>query len=250
MTAESANVHYVTDYRYPTRGGYQSYLQPFLDNSDLRSNHRVVKVSPKEQSIHFAAGEVVEYDHVVSTIPLTTLVELIADVPEEVSEAAQKLAATDMILVNVGIDREDVGDTWTYFYDQDVVFTRVSYPTRLSPYMAPEGCGSFQCEIYFSQKYRPLAGTPEDYIEPAISDLKKTGLIRDRDRILHRSALYVPFGNIIHDHDRIPALRIVHSYFDEIGIRLAGRYGLWGYQWTDEAFISGEQAAQSIIDAI
>jgi hypothetical protein len=95
-----------------------------------------------------------------------------------------------------------------------------------------------------------LAGTPEDYIEPAISDLKKTGLIRDRDRILHRSALYVPFGNIIHDHDRIPALRIVHSYFDEIGIRLAGRYGLWGYQWTDEAFISGEQAAQSIIDAI
>jgi hypothetical protein len=35
----------------------------------------------------------------------------------------------------------------------------------------------------------------------------------------------------------------------EVGIGLAGRYGLWGYQWTDEAFLTGEEAAQTVIDA-
>jgi protoporphyrinogen oxidase len=116
--------------------------------------------------------------------------------------------------------------------------------------MVPPGHGSFQAEIYFSDKYKPLTGSPEDYITPTVDDLKRTGLIREGDQIRHTSALFVPYGNVIHDLDKIPALALIHGYLDEIGIKMCGRYGLWGYQWTDEAFITGEEAAQAVLDAI
>ena len=33
----------------------------------------------------------------------------------------------------------------------------------------------------------------------------------------------------------------------DIGIHYCGRYGDWGYMWTDESFISGERAATSAL---
>jgi protoporphyrinogen oxidase len=250
VSNETPNVHYVTEYRYPSHGGFFSYLRPFLERADVRSNHRVSEVDSKERRVRFIDGSETSYDHLVSSVPLPDFVPMIAGVPGEVLEAAGRLAATSMVLVNIGIDREDVGDTWTYFYDQDVIFTRMSYPSRLSPNMAPPGCGSFQAEIYFSAKYSPVAGAPEDYIERTITDMRRTALLEHDDQILHKSAMWVPYANIIHDHDKLPALRLIHGYLEEIGINMSGRYGLWGYQWTDEAFASGEEAAQRVIDSI
>ncbi len=248
VSPEAVEVHYVTEYRYPTSGGFNSYLYPFLESADLLLNHKAVGVDPRERTVSFSNGSDVAYEHIVSSIPLPDFVPMIDGVPDHVVEAAGSLAATSMVLVNIGVDREDVGDTWTYFYDQDVLFTRVSYPSRLSPNMAPSGCGSFQAEIYFSGKYKPVGGEPESYIDRTIEDMHRTGLLREGDRILHRSALWVPYANIIHDHDKLPALDTISGYLNDVGIRMCGRYGLWGYQWTDEAFISGEQAAQSILD--
>jgi protoporphyrinogen oxidase len=250
LSRETPEVHYVTEYRYPTHGGFFSYLKPFLAEADIRSGHRLVGVDPKEQKLHFANGVEATYDHLISSVPLPEFVSTLEGTPEEVVDACHLLTATSMVLVNVGVDREEVGDTWTYFYDQDIVFTRVSYPGQLSPNMVPPGHGSFQAEIYFSDKYKPLTGSPEDYITPTVDDLKRTGLIREGDQIRHTSALFVPYGNVIHDLDKIPALALIHGYLDEIGIKMCGRYGLWGYQWTDEAFITGEEAAQAVLDAI
>lgn len=250
VSRETPEVHYVTEYRYPTYGGFFSYLQPFLAEADIRSGHRLVGVAPKEQKLRFANGVEIFYDHLISSVPLPEFVSALEGVPDEVLEASNQLTATSMVLVNVGVDREELGDTWTYFYDQDIVFTRVSYPGQLSPNMVPAGHGSFQAEIYFSDKYKPMNGSPEDFIDPTLDDLRRTGLIRDDDQILHTSALFVPYGNIIHDLDKVPALSLIHGYLDEIGVKVCGRYGLWGYQWTDEAFITGEEAAQAVLDAI
>ena len=39
------------------------------------------------------------------------------------------------------------------------------------------------------------------------------------------------------------ALPAVHGVRDAAGLRYAGRYGEWGYLWTDQSFASGERAA-------
>ena len=93
-----------------------------------------------------------------------------------------------------------------------------------------------------------MTGSPDDWIEPVINDLRRCGLLKENDRIMFSSAMLVRYANIIFDLDRAAALKTVHSYLDDIGIDYCGRYGDWGYLWTDESFKSGENAAQKILD--
>jgi hypothetical protein len=39
----------------------------------------------------------------------------------------------------------------------------------------------------------------------------------------------------------------VHGYLDDLNIAYCGRYGDWGYLWTDESFKSGEKAAERVL---
>jgi hypothetical protein len=63
-----------------------------------------------------------------------------------------------------------------------------------------------------------------------------------------RHTQVVDYANIIFDRDRSAALRVVHGYLNDVGIGYCGRYGEWGYLWTDEAFISGENAVAKALD--
>jgi hypothetical protein len=95
-----------------------------------------------------------------------------------------------------------------------------------------------------------MSGTAQDLIDPVIRDLHRCGLLRDDDRILFRNAQLLRYANIIFDLDRAAALKTVHGYLDDLGIAYCGRYGDWGYMWTDESFKSGEKAADRVLSAI
>jgi protoporphyrinogen oxidase len=242
------DVHYITNFRYPTNGGFVSYLKDLPGIADLRLGHELVAVDPRKRELRFANGAATRYDSLVSSVPLPELVPMIAGAPADVVEASEKLACSTCVLVNVGVGRSDLSEAQiTYFYDQDICFTRLSFPHMLSATNVPAGCGSIQAEVYFSEKYRPLTQSPEALIDQVIADLRKSNTLRDGDEVLTRHATVVRYANVIFDLDRTAALETVHGYLDEIGIKYCGRYGDWGYMWTDESFISGERAAQSAL---
>lgn len=240
--------HYITNFRYPTRGGFISYLKPLPELADIRLEHEVTSIDPRGRTLQFANGHSTTYDGLVSSIALPDLLPMIVGAPRDVVDASQKLACSTCVLVNVGVDRADLSESqMTYFYDEDICFTRLSFPHMLSATNTPAGCGSIQAEVYFSAKYRPLTQAPDDLIEPVIGDLRRSGIIREGDRILTRGARLVRHANVIFDLDRSEALRTTHGYLDDIGIAYCGRYGDWGYMWTDESFISGERAAETAL---
>jgi protoporphyrinogen oxidase len=249
LSPSAAAVHYITHFRYPSGGGFVSYLKKFVPLATLRLNHELVAVEPHARLLRFANGVIMPYDTLISSVPLPDLVEMISGTPKDVLDASRRLACSTCILVNVAVDRKDLSEAHvTYFYDEDICFTRLSFPHMLSPHNAPPGTGSIQAEVYFSPKYRPLTGSPHDWIEPVIADLRRCGLLRENDRILFRSAMLLRYANIIFDLERAAALPVVHGYLDDLGIVYCGRYGEWGYLWTDESFKSGEQAAQKVLD--
>ncbi len=242
------DVHYITNFRYPTNGGFFSYLKTFPSLADLQLAHELVAVDPQARELRFRNGVVNRYDGLVSSIALPDLIPMIVGAPRDVVEASQRLACSTCVLVNVGVDRSDLSEAQiTYFYDEDICFTRLSFPHMLSPTNVPPGCGSVQAEVYFSSKYRPLTQLPDELIEPVIKDLFRTGTIREGDRILSRHATVIRYANVIFDLDRPEALKTVHAYLDDIGIAYCGRYGDWGYMWTDESFVSGERAAETVL---
>jgi protoporphyrinogen oxidase len=241
--------HYITHFRYPTEGGFVSYLKKFVPLASLRLNHELVSLDPRARQLTFSNGIVAPYDALISSVPLPDLVLMIRGVPQDVLDAAQRLACSTCVLVNLGVDRQDLSAAHvTYFYDEDICFTRLSFPHMLSARNAPSGRGSIQAEVYFSHKYKPFTGSPNDWIQPVVADLRRCGLLHEDDRLLFTNAMLVRYANIIFDLERTAALQTVHGYLDDVGIAYCGRYGDWGYLWTDESFKSGEDAAQKTLD--
>ncbi len=248
LSPSSPEVHYITHFRYPTEGGFVSYLKKFVPLGSLQLNHQLVSLDPRARQLTFSNGCVVHYDALVSSVPLPDLIRMIRGAPQDVLDASQRLACSTCVLVNIGVDRQDISRAQlTYFYDEDICFTRLSFPHMFSASNAPQGTGSIQAEVYFSDKYKPLTGSADDWILPVITDLRRCGLLREDDRILFTKAMLLRYANIIFDLDRAPALSIVHGYLDELGIAYCGRYGDWGYMWTDESFKSGESAADRVL---
>jgi protoporphyrinogen oxidase len=249
ISSSAPQIHYITHFRYPSEGGFNSYLNKLVPRENLNLNHEMVSLDPLARQIRFSNGVMVHYDALVSSVPLPDLIRMIRGVPQHVLDASKRLACSTCVLVNVGVDREDLSEShMTYFYDEDICFTRLSFPHMLATSNVPAGTGSIQAEIYFSSKYRPFTGTPEDWIEPVITDLRRCGLLREDDRVLFSTAMVMQYANIIFDLERAAALETVHGYLDDIGVSYCGRYGDWGYMWTDESFKSGENAAQKILD--
>ena len=249
ISRSSPDVHYITNFRYPTYGGFVSYLKKFIPLGDIKLDHELISIDPRARQLRFSNGLVSNYDALVSSIALPELVRMIKGTPHDVIDASQRLACSTCVLVNLGVDREDLSIAhFTYFYDDDICFSRLSFPHMLSPNTVPAGAGSVQAEIYFSEKYRPFSGSPDDWIEPVIKDLRRCGILREDDTILCSKAMLVPYANVIFDLDRAAALETVHGYLDDIGIAYCGRYGDWGYMWTDESFRSGEFAAEKVLN--
>jgi protoporphyrinogen oxidase len=249
VSKETPHVHYVDHVYYPSYNGFVSYLSRLPKTTQINLGHKLVRLEPVAHELHFANGVTTKYDSVISSIPLTELIPMISGAPADVVAAAQKLACTSCVMVNLGVNRPNLSEgQWTYYYDRDICFTRLSFPHMFSPHVAPPGCGSIQAEVYYSQKYRPLQGKPQDYVAPVIADLKRCGVLREEDKILHTNVHVSRYAQVIFDLDRADALATVHGYLDDIGVAYCGRYGDWLYIWTDEAFLSGENAAQRVLD--
>jgi len=239
----SQDVHYITEFRYPTHGGFMSYLEKWARSVTMRLNHQVTRIDTKSRVLTFANGRQESYDGLVSSIPLPDLIPLMSGVPADVLAATTKLACSSCILVDVGVRREGISNAHiSYYYDPDIIFSRTSSPFLMSPNNVPPGCSSVQAEIYFSKKYMPLHGAPADYLQPTIRDLQRCGILREDDEIVFTDAKLCEYANIIFDHDRDDALRTVHGYLDDVAVRHCGRYGDWGYMWTDQSYTSGEAA--------
>jgi len=245
LSPTAPHVHYVTHFRYPSDGGFVRYLTKFVPLGNLHLGHSLVSINPIARTLSFSNGASVQYEQLISSVPLPELVPMIEGVPEDVVEAVRRLACSTCVLVNLGINREDLSKAhMTYFYDEDICFSRLGFPHMLSSKNAPAGMGSIQAEVYFSSKYKPFTGKPEDWIEPVIRDLLRCGVLHEDDQIVCKQAMLLKHANIIFDLERADAVKTVHGYLDDIGIAYCGRYGEWGYLWTDESFKSGEQAAE------
>lgn len=250
LSPTTPNVHYVDKFRYPKEGGFMSYLSKFptFEHNTLKTSHCVTTIDPVQRLITFEDGAQVEHDHIISSIPLPSLIPMIEGVPSDVLEASQQLACTTCVIVSLGIDRADLSDAHvSYFYDPDVSYSRISFPHMFASSNAPEGMGSIQAEVYFSDKYKPLDRSADSLIPVVVKDLIQTGILKEDDQIVDQDARIIPYANVIFDLERADALEVIHGYLDDVGIAYCGRYGDWAYIWTDQSFRSGQRAAQTTL---
>ena len=133
--------HYISHFRYPTRGRLR--LLPAARSPTWPTSGSATRWC---RSIRGAArcasptAATYGYDGLVSSVPLPDLLPMIAGAPADVVAASRRLACSTCVLVNVGVDRADLSRAhMTYFYDEDICFTRLSFPHMLSASNVPAG---------------------------------------------------------------------------------------------------------------
>ena len=87
-----------------------SYLTKFVPKGQLHFNHELVAIDPRTRQLNFSNGVVTNYDALISSVPLPDLIRMIQGVPDDVADAARRLACSTCVLVNLGIDRADLSD--------------------------------------------------------------------------------------------------------------------------------------------
>lgn len=234
-------------FRYPNHGtGYGAIpdgIAGSIPNSYV--NHRATCIDTDRRTVEFNNGEsVVDYETIISTIPLPDLIKIIPQAPDEVREAAAGLKANSIYVVNLGIDRADISPShWIHYPEPDISFFRISFPHNMGRGLVPENKSAVSAEVAYSP-WQPL--DKSTIVERVIADLKRTDILRADDKIILTDTMDIRYAYPIYDHQRKQNLRVINDWLDEVSIVPAGRYGLWAYLWSHESILSGKQVGLKI----
>lgn len=241
MTDRTPSTYYLPELFYPRRGGYRAFLDPLVEDLDLRTGKEVVRVNPVKKYVECRDGSREYYLHLVSSTPLPVLAGMIDGAPAVVGEQAAALWATSVALVSLGFSRpQKGGHLWFYIYDRDILPARAHAPSMKSPDNAPQGCSSLQFETYFSRQ-APLKFSGEELIEHVLDAAEKMD-VASRPDLAVADYRTLPYGNVVFDRGMVGRRDYVLDYVRSCGILPVGRFGEWDYLWADQSFLSGKQA--------
>ncbi|WP_145559889.1 protoporphyrinogen/coproporphyrinogen oxidase [Yersinia mollaretii] len=237
FTDDTPNTYYTKEMRYPEKGGFKSFIQPLIDESNISYCHDVVSIDLHRKLVTFSNGVEIGYDTLINSLPLPLFINLCGSLaPECVKIAASKLEATSLDLISVGFNKAIIKDLWFYIYDEDIYASRAYSPSVKSLDNVPIGCSSLQFEIY--NPSRNSQYTVEELKDNVIYAINKMGLASEDDIVfLHHKRL--PWGNVIFKKDMEKYREIVRKYIIDNKVISIGRFGKWDYLWSNQSFLSG-----------
>jgi len=183
--------------------------------------------------------EQVDFDVLLSSIPLPRLLALIDELPDPVRAAASKLRCSHLDYLDVALSRESGKDFhWAYVPEQKYPFYRVGHYSHFSPALAPPGKASLYVEL--ADRSRPELAQ----VLPAVAQgLIEMGIIDSPAEIEFARARRIDFAYVIFDHDYFAALDVIRPFLEQARIVSSGRYGDWNYSAMEDAIVFGKTAA-------
>ena len=80
--------------------------------------------------------------------------------------------------------------------------------------------------------------TEKQLLNGTVGKLVELGIIKQED-VLFTHVGFEKYANVIFDQNIYDSREIVRSYLKSVGIEPFGRFGEWGYLWSDQALLSG-----------
>jgi len=242
-------------FKFPKQGGtgaiYSGIANGFSEN--IRLDHDLVEVDLKNKVLAFANGEKHTYEKLISTIPVDQLVAKCIDVSEVIRTAASKLVHNDVYVVGIGLrGRRNDSRCWMYFPEVNCPFYRVTNFHNYSPYNVPGGnveqFSALMCETSYSS-YKPESKA--HIVEETIQGLINCGMIEetDRDSIVSRYLIDVPYAYPVPTTDRDQALAVIQPFLESHDVYSRGRFGAWKYEVgnMDHSFMQGVEVVDRLL---
>ena len=247
LGSEVRGLGYNPTFLYPRRGGIGVIARALAERcGEIRLGRTVGRIDLVAHRLELDGGETLDYEQLISTMPLDALLVAISPAPEPIlREAAGRLRAVRVISFNFGVDREDVLPAhWVYFPEPEFPFYRVGSPTTYSESVAPRGCSSLCVEV---ARPRHAIVDREILRDQVLEALRAAGILRASDRILVEETRVLDPAYVLHDHYRLRALPRILDALAAHDVVSTGRYGAWEYGSMESALRQGRQAARMVL---
>lgn len=247
----------VDQFAYPIGGTGSVYesMQEQIENrgGQVHVNTGVEKVITSggvTHSLQLENGEIREYDHIISTMPISLLVERLPEVPLPVLEQAKKLTFRNTILVYLRVDRSNLfTDQWLYIHEQSVDVGRVTNFRNWLPSVYGKSGSSILCLEYWCYFDDELWNQDqEELIIKAGKEIVRTGLVNEGD-VKEGHVVRLPRCYPVYFSGYRDIMKPVEAYLTSVeGLHAIGRYGAYKYNNQDHSILMGMRVSENILD--
>ncbi len=245
----------VDRFAYPL-GGTGSVYQKMADAIGARGGavhlgapvQRVIPRTDGLLDLELESGARRAYRHVVSTMPLTLLVQSLPDAPRQVVDACSRLRYRNTIVVYLRVEAQSVfPDQWIYIHAPELAVGRITNFRNWIPELHGHSRDTIlSLELWCDPGDATWHARDGRHIARAAADLRRTGLI-DGARTSAGHVLRVPYCYPVYELGYRDHLGIVREYLHTIpGLEVIGRSGSFKYNNQGHSLLMGILAAEKI----
>ena len=220
-------------------GSYVTKIECSVD--DTTGERQVTGVVAKTAS----GEEFFAADHVISTMPVRSLVRALSPAPPPAfAEAAQGLRYRDFMVVALILNGENLfPDNWIYIHTPGVKVGRIQNFNNWSQAMVPEAGRTCLGLEYFCFKGDGLwTSSDEELIALATRELGELGLAQPSD-VVDGTVIRMPKAYPIYDSQYRECLDKVREWIDPItNLHTVGRNGMHKYNNQDHSMLTAMMA--------
>jgi protoporphyrinogen oxidase len=240
-------------FQFPKHGGTGAIWNACaarLPQGKSRLHAKVTRVDLDRHEVH-VGDEVIGYDRLISTLPLTELLKLSGQ-SQFAAQAKRGLLHSTSNIIGLGLKGrpkpELVSKCWMYFPEDNCPFYRVTVFSNYSPYNVPdpENNWSLMCEVAESP-HRPV--NQETLMADVIAGALRTQLIEREEDIISRWSFRAGYGYPTPGLHRNEALAEILPFFEARDVFSRGRFGAWKYEVSnqDHSFMQGVEIAERLV---
>lgn len=236
--------------RYP-RGGtgtIWSAVARRLPADRLRLATEITAVDALRRRVHLGSGDSIAYEHLVSSMPLDSLLRRVRGLPQA-TQRASRLRTAAVHVVGVGLRGRPIDglrDVCSlYVADPDLPFWRITLLGNYSRSCVPDDDHwSLLCEVNVPDATQ---STPPAVVDGVVDGLVRLGFV-DRARIVTTWSRSITHGYPVPTSETAETVAAITSELERHGIIARGRFGGWRYDVSnqDHAFMQGLEAIDRI----
>lgn len=207
----------------------------------LVEGNRVTGVKTSDGATH-------RHAQVVSTMPLTQLVERLPGNPPDVEEACRSLLFRNTIIVYLLVEESDLfPDNWVYIHAPDLRCGRITNFRNWVPELHGEQTSSILAMEYWCNPEDPeWTGPDSDMADLARGEIQRSRLA-GKVTVLDTKVLRIPKCYPIYRSGYQDHVATVAAHLRRFeGIQVIGRYGSFKYNNQDHSILMGLLAAENI----
>ena len=188
-------------------------------------------------------------DHVISTMPLSSLVlQLEPAAPDAVREAARRLSYRDFLIVSLILDVPDpFPDNWVYIHSPGVRVARIQNFRSWSAEMVPEPDRTCVGLEYFCNEDDSVWSMDDgDLIDLAARELAELGLAK-QSNVVDGTVIRQRKAYPVYDETYAEAVEIIQGYLAGFeNLQTVGRNGMHRYNNQDHSMLTALLAARNV----